>query len=208
VTRPDAFAADAGPAPSVGAREAPDLRWWLIVVLLAVATVCALVWRTTEGVFSGVTTNPPSTFSAGTVSLADDDSGGALFAAAGLVPGDSASKCVAVTYTGSVQADVKLYTTAASYAGSLGDYLVLVVEQGTGGSFGGCGSFTPVAQLYAGTVAAFATAHTDFGTGVGSFGPSVAGATVTYRFTYTQIADNAAQGLASAIGFTWEARSV
>jgi hypothetical protein len=131
-----------------------------------------------------------------------------MFNATGLVPGSTGSKCIVVTFTGNVASSVKLYTQAASYGGTLGPYLDMTMEQGSGGSFaGGCGAFTPTGTIYSGTLANFAASNTDFSTGIGTFTPNANGQTRVYRFTYSLADNNNAQNKTASIGFTWEARN-
>src|SRR3712207_7319239 len=47
-------------------------------------------------------------------SLSDDDSGSAMFTATGLKPGSTGTKCIQVTYGGSLAAAVKLYVSSST----------------------------------------------------------------------------------------------
>lgn len=203
--------ADALPVPQAPAAERRERRPLLLIVLFVLCGLLiggAMVWDASDATFTATTSSGGSSWNAGTVSLSDDDQSSAMFQLTNLIPGSTGSRCVVVTYDGSVAADVRLYTTAASYTGTLGTYLDLVVEEGTGGSFaGGCGAFVPTGTLYTGTLAGFAAGATNFGNGLGSFAPAGAGDTAVYRFTYTLQDDNAAQGRSGGIGFTWEARN-
>src|SRR5437899_6178316 len=90
----------------VTAGRAGGVRSWLraraplVVVSLVVALSGVGVLRFTDAAFTATTTNPGNTVGAGTVVLADDDSGTALFTLGHAKPGDSATGCVTVTYTG------------------------------------------------------------------------------------------------------------
>jgi hypothetical protein len=167
-----------------------------------------LVWQASNAAFSDTTENPGNTWASGDVVLTDDDSDAAMFSASNLKPGDTEAKCITVTYSGSLDASVKLY---AGVAGSgLAQYLDLTVEQGTGGGFGDCTGFTPDASpKYTGTLSGFATAHVNFSNGWGSFTPA-GGApddTKTYRITYTLQDNNLAQAKNATATFTWEAQN-
>ena len=72
-------------------------------------------------------------------------------------PGDTVTQCIKVTYTGSLDSDVKLYTSSS--IGSLGPYIDLQVRPGSGNpTFPGCTGFTPdAADLYNDTLANFPT---------------------------------------------------
>ena len=61
-----------------------------------------------------------------------------------------------------------------------------------------------------GSLAGFASASTDFATGLGNWAPTGTGAeTRTFQITYTLDANtpNTAQGGTAAIGFTWESQN-
>ena len=173
-------------------------RWSLVAgVPVGLMLSAVWVWRDGQAAKTATTTNAGNGFSAGTVTLHDDDSGVAMFSVAGLQPGDVGEKCIAVTYGGSLDAAVRLFVAPGDVTGTgLVGYLQLKVEQGTGGSSASC------------TLAAFAAASTDAATGVGTFDPTTAGQSAVYRFSYSVADDNAAQGLTCQVAFTWEASSV
>jgi hypothetical protein len=180
---------------------------------LAVLASGALVWQSTYSAFSDTTQNPTSNWAAGSVSLSDDDSNTALFAASNLKPGQTGQKCIAVTSTGSLPAAVKLYGTSYAQTKSLGTNLTLTVEEGTGATFGSCSGFTPIAtgsQIYSGTVDGFGTSKTSYATGVGVWAPTgTASETRVYRVTYTlsSTTPDTAQGGTAQVGFTWESQN-
>lgn len=185
-------------------------RGWLIptaivAVLAGVLGSGAMVWTASNAAFSGTTTNPSNSWSAGTVSLTDDDSGTAMFTATGLTPASAAlTKCIVVTYGGSVAAPVKLYAAAPGGTG-LGTYLNLDIEIGTVGTFANCGAFVG-ASIYSGTVALF-SAKTDYTTGVATtWTPTAAAQTRVFKFTVSVIDNNAGNGLTCTMPFTWEAQ--
>ena len=162
--------------------------------------------------FTNTTTNPNNSFALGTVTLADNDAGAAMYNVSNQKPGDSVTQCIKVTYTGSLDADVKLYTPSS--IGSVGQYLDVQVRPGTGNpSFPGCTGFTPDgADIYNDTLANFPASYA---TGILDSGPGsntkwVNSDAVVYRFTVTlrSSAPDSVQGLATgAHAFTWEARN-
>src|SRR2546428_377185 len=115
----------------------------ILMTVLIIGLVGAIAGYGTFSAFSSTTSNSGNSFSAGTVVISDNDSNSAMYSVSNAKPGDSASACITVTYSGSLAANVKLYT--ASTIGSLGSHLTLVVTQGTGTvSFGSaCTNFTP-----------------------------------------------------------------
>ena len=202
------------PLPEPAAAPAGGTRLRLVVGLAAAVLVGllgsgVLVWRGTAALFTATTSNPGNSWTAGTVALADDDTGSALFTAAGLVPGDQGENCLTVDYTGDVATAVKLYATSFTDVGSLAQYVDLVVEEGSGGGFGDCTGFVAGgAPVYSGTLDAFAAAATDYGSGVGGWTPSGAGSTV-YRIAWTLDAatPTGMQGASTGLTFRWESQA-
>jgi hypothetical protein len=165
-----------------------------------------LVWQGTNAVFSATTTNAADTWDAGSVTLADDDSSGAMFTAAGLVPGATGSRCLTVTYSGTLAATVKLY--AAAPTGTLAPYLDLVVREGSGGGFGSCAGFSGT-PIFSGPLAALAATSDSYASGLGTFAPSGAGSARVYEFTWTldPATPDGRQGASTAATFTWESQA-
>ena len=188
----------------------------LVAVGLAAAAVTAATWSS----FSRTSANPSNAFSAGTVDISDNDAG-AGFSPPTMAPGDSTSGCIRVTYSGTLAAGVRLY---ASFTGGLAQYLDLTITRGgeSAPSFPACTSFMPdstdylgsgAGVVYTGSLAAFASAHGDYASGLvdapGSAQTWSSGSAHSYRFTVTlpSGAPAAAQGLSASATFTWEARN-
>src|SRR5437667_332485 len=76
--------------------------------------------------FTGTTGNGGNNFSAGTVVIGDNDAGSSVISLSNAKPGDSSTGCIAITYTGSLTASVKLY---GSTTGSLAQYLTFTVTR-------------------------------------------------------------------------------
>lgn len=189
----------------------PGLRL-LAVGAIALLISSSLVFRASLAAFTASTTNPGNNWTAGTVAISDDDSGTARFSATTMVPGGanaSGTACVAVTYTGSVTANVRLFVLAADYTGTgLGQYLTFTIEEGTGGTFADCTGFVAGSTLYGpGTLSGFAGASSTYATGVSAWQPTT-GQSKTYRLTYALQDNNGAQGLTANAVFTWEAHSL
>ncbi|MGI3780648.1 MAG: hypothetical protein ACRYG2_07710, partial [Janthinobacterium lividum] len=66
---------------------------WLVWPLAAVLTL-GVVGQASYAAFSAKTVNTGDSLAVGTVVLADDDSGSALFALTNLKPGSSGSRCI------------------------------------------------------------------------------------------------------------------
>jgi hypothetical protein len=130
-------------------------------------------------------------------------------------PAKAWAKCIKVTYTGSLDSDVHLYTP--STIGSLGQYIDLTITGGTQttSTFPICTGFTASGgALYTGTLAAFGSGKNTYANGVVDFPGAatkwVSGDSVVYQITATlqSSAPEAAQGLTTgAHTFTWEARN-
>jgi hypothetical protein len=183
----------------------------LLLTLCVLGTAGTLAGFATFSAFSSTTSNTGNTFATGSVVLSDNDAGSAMYGVSNAGPGSSTVKCIKVTYTGSMPADVKLYTPSSVGAGA--NYLDLTVEKGTGNpSFPGCTGFTSEATIYSGTLGGFASAKNSYANGVSSYPGSQTewdqNNAVVYRFTLSVQDTNSAQG--QTIGshdFTWEARN-
>jgi hypothetical protein len=150
------------------------------------------------------------------VSIADNDAGGALISLTNAKPGDTSSRCILVTYSGSLPANVRLY---AAVTGTLGDYVDLTVTRGTDSapSFSSCASFTADATNYIGSGAGviYSGVLSSFPTSATAANEPTSGAPATwtnstthsYKITATlqASAPTAAQGASSTVTFTWEA---
>lgn len=178
-----------------------------IASLLLVAT---LIIRTTEAAFTATTDNPDNTWSSGTVVLTDDDggtdayTGTAMFDAsidAAMKPGVPVSRCITVSYNGTLDPSAVKLNVAASTAGTLDAYLSVKVHEGTSTTgLADCSGFTADAAIYDGTLSGMTGSY-------GTWDPAGA-ASKTYRFTVEVADDNAAQGTtAGATTFRWSTTS-
>ena len=189
----------------------------VLLTLLVIGLVGAIAGFGTFSAFSSTTSNDGNSFSAGTVTLTDNDSGSAMYTVSNAKPGDSASACITVTYGGSLAANVKLYTT--STIGSLGSHLTLVITQGTGTvSFGSaCTNFTPDgsgSQIYNGTLSTFASTYSNFSNGLSLTNASASTTwsqndARVYKFQITlPSGDTTGGGLnTGSHSYTWEAQN-
>jgi hypothetical protein len=168
------------------------------------------------GVFSATTQNTGNEITAGTVAFSDNDNGQAMYNVTGAKPGDSATKCIKATYSGSLAAAVKLYTTSS--AGPLSPYVNLVITEGADptASFPSCGTFTPDSdgQIYSGTLQNFDQTYTGYANGIstapGSQSVWNANNSVVYRFVVTlqSSAPDSAQATSTGVhNFVWDAQS-
>jgi hypothetical protein len=203
-------------------------RLLAIGIVSGLALSGAFVYNASSAAFTGYTTNPGNTWTTGVVTLTDDDTGGtdpdagtAMFTAAGLLPGATATKCIRVSYTGDAPTTgVRLYRSAHTDTNSLFQYITLSITEGTGtAEFDGtpdCTNFTAdvagTSVLFNSTMNNF-TGKTAFGTGAvyntgAPWAPSGA-ATKVYKFTYTLSAStpDSMQGKTANMAFRWEAQT-
>jgi len=203
------------------AARRPSRKVATIVTLVAIPAALAVsglvVAQSSYSAYSATTVNPTSNWATGTVALTDDDANTAAFTASNLKPGSTGSRCIVVSSTGTLPSAVKLYATGATTTKNLAASINLSVTQGTGGSFGSCTGYTPLASgssVYTGTLAELSTSATSYATGVGSWAPAGvatggAAETRTYQLTYTVKADapDSTQGGTASTGLTWETQN-
>ncbi|MFN8081033.1 MAG: hypothetical protein U0Q19_15870 [Kineosporiaceae bacterium] len=177
-----------------------------VLVPLALLASSAVVYQASNAAFSATTTNGVNSWQTGSVAISDNDSNVAMFSVTGLKPGDTGTKCIVVTYTGTLNAAVKLYGTSYTDNG-LGQYLDLSVQEGSGAN-ANCSDFVSATTLHSSTLDAFGTTSTSYATGVSSWAPAGgSNATKTYRFVWTLQNNNGAMGKSSSLTFTWEAQN-
>lgn len=188
-----------------------DRRRRVVPVVVVVALLAAAFGtvQASRAAFNSTTSNEANSFAAGTVVLGDDDAGGVMFNLSGMTPGSTATKCVNVTYTGSIAANVKLYGSVGGTG--LAPYLDVVVDVGTsatGGATFSCTGFASGTNLFTNTLSTFGATHTNHANGLAGFAGATNPTSKSYRFTITLQDANAAQGLTASSTFTWEAQNV
>ena len=185
---------------------------------LAILIAGGLVWQSSYAAFTATTRSAGNSWSAGAVTLTDDDRGVAAFSATNLVPGDTGAKCIVVTSTATVPGEVRSYVTnLASSGAALGEHITFKIEAGTGGSFNDCTGFVATGPAEAAApITTVAVARHDYATG-GHAWPTTgaaAGESRTYRGTWTfdttgmtQQQIDALQGSSLSADLVWEFRS-
>lgn len=178
----------------------------IIAAVIAALAAMLMAVQATNAAFTAQTSNAANSLAAGTVELTDNDGDSAMFAVTDMVPGQTETACIEVTYSGSVDSEVRVFGAATGTG--LDAYLDLTIERGTGD----CTTFGDATAFWTGTngdLGDFLGSATDFASGSDAWQPT-GGApddTVPYRFTMTLQDDNNAQGLATSITFTWEAQN-
>lgn len=184
----------------------------VLASILVVGCVGLVAGAGTLAAFSATSANTGNTFAAGTVDLSDNDAGSSMYGVSNRVPGDSVTTCIRVTYSGSLAADVKLYSLSS--VDTVDQYLDLIIEKGSmpaGTTFPNCTSFSSESTIFSGTVSGFKSSNGSYAAGIaanpGSQTRRNQNDTLVYRFTVTLQNALAAQGLTSTTAFTWEARN-
>lgn len=161
--------------------------------------------------FTATTTNTGNSIASGTVAIGSTGgTGNFLYQLPNQGPGATTQRCIRVTYSGSLGAQVKMYRGGTVNNGTAFN---LQVERGTGlsGSFPSCTGFTAAATLYNGTLGAFPTTY--------AAGPDARSGTawaqndvVDYRISVSVVDDPTPGAHATPLAsgshsFTWEARN-
>ena len=167
-----------------------------------VGVVASLAALGVFSAFSSQTDNPGNEVEAGTVVLADNDAGSAAYNIQNAKPGDTDQACIRVSYTGSLDATVKLYTP--STIDVLGPHVNLEITPGTQVTPNtDCTGFVADVggAIFNNTLASFQGSHNSFGNGVADNPGAVAtkwvnGDAVVYRVkaTLASNAPDSAQG--------------
>lgn len=162
----------------------------------AALLVSFLVVNYSQAALSARTDGSGAQLRSGTVELTDDDGGRELFAIDNMAPDRPVSRCLAVVYTGSVDAvDVGLTMEGR---GRLVDALRYTVELGRGGGYDGCEGFEPERTLRTGNFGAFLRAPAE----LYAWTAGVADRRRTFRFTFT-MTDDAPAGADASATFVW-----
>jgi camelysin-like metallo-endopeptidase len=180
----------------------------IIGSVLLVAALAAIVGAAfTFSAFTATTSNSANQFKAGTVVLGDNDLDAKLFSLTNMQPGVPVVKCLTVTYTGTLDAKVRIYgtTTASAPGKELAPNLNLRVTRGTGPSSLDCTGFTAGSVLYDSTLGVFPATYTD---GVQDPTTWHENDTAVYQVRAEVQDVNAAQGKDAETELTFEAHDV
>ena len=189
----------------------------ILRTLAVVGVVGSLAGLGVFSAFSSRTENPGNEVEAGTVVLTDNDAGSAAYNIQNAKPGDSDQACIKVTYSGSLDSTVKLYTTASSVA-DLGPHVDLEITPGTQVTPNlDCTGFVPALSgaIFDDTLASFQSSHNAFSNGLADNPGSVASKwstndSVVYRVKATLAANapDSAQGDTTGVHtIRWDAQN-
>lgn len=188
----------------------------LFVTFAVLALMAGLAVFVTSAAFTSTTDNPGNRIEAGSVSVTDSDGvTGVLYNALDQKPGAGNGptvKCIRVTYSGSLAADLKLYSSAIAN----GSNFRLKVERGSGittpASDMNCVGFSQSSDAFDANLNTFPTTY---GSGIDGKAGGAAwttGNTVDYRFTVYTNDDTTPNAHTSKLDsgthtYTWEARN-
>ena len=125
------------------------MRGKVLAIVLALAGTGAVTVSGTYAAFSRTTGNQGNRLDAGSVTVSDGHPAATPISITNLRPGTTVSNCVAVTYTGSLPADLRQYATTS---GALVPYVQIKVTRGNGlsAAWPSCTGFTADATNYIG----------------------------------------------------------
>ena len=121
------------------------------ITTLAIAATAIAAGAGAWAAFSDTTTNASNSFAAGSVTIGDNDAGGAVLSLSNATPGATDTGCIVVTYTGSLPSPVRIYGQTAGTG--LDPYLDLKVTRGSiaSPSFRSCTGFSADSTDYIGS---------------------------------------------------------
>lgn len=188
------------------------VRWAALPVAVLASGV--IVSTASYAAFTASTDNSGNAWSAGALTLTDDDAGSAMFTIDDLEPGSTGENCIAVTSGGSLASEIRLYTENATQTNGLDQYLNLEITRGTGGGYGSCDDFVPNADevdsmVFSGSLASLTAAAVDHASGVGAWASEGDGDEQVFRVSYSlsDATPNTAQGGSAGVDLVWEATS-
>lgn len=177
--------------------------------LVALAVAATLVWQSASAGFTDQTGPLGASVGTGTVTVTNSVAGVATVTSGRWKPGASDSDCVAVTSTGSVPAQIRLYVKGLTSTNDAARYFKLEWTAGAGGGANGdCTGFVPNGSPVSYSPTTFPADYSRGVLGWNTAG-STAGETRTYKVTYTLLpeAPVSTKGGSVTLTFVWEART-
>ncbi|MFZ7087992.1 hypothetical protein [Curtobacterium sp. RRHDQ10] len=193
--------------PTLSPRQRRIARWSALPVAVIASGI--IVSTASYAAFTSTTENDGNSWTAGSIALADDDQGTAMFDASDLQPGSAGERCITVTSAGSLTNTVRLYTQNATTTAALADHLAVTVDHGTGGGFADCTGFVEDGTAFTGSLSDLTEQATDHASGIGQWTVPAGGDERTYRIRYalSEDAPNTAQGGSAAVDLVWEGQT-
>jgi len=187
-------ATDSQPQNSSSGRGA---RFWILVLVIGLAIIVAgvLIYQASMAAFTAQTETASNSFSSGEIDLTNDSEETAGFNLTDLQPGDTGTDDILVSYTGTLDSDVRLFADSSDVDQTLADNIQLTIT-----TEGGVGS------PWTGTLAAF-QALTDFSQGILALEMTEDGDSQTYTVAF-EVLEGAEMGATADDTFVWEAQSL
>jgi len=172
-------------------------RFWILAIIIGVAIIVAgvLIYQASMAAFTAQTQTTANSFSAGEIDITNDSETTAGFNLTDLQPGDSGTDEILVSYTGSLNSDVRLFAESSAVEQTLADNIQLTIT-----TEGGAGS------PWTGTLAQF-QALTDFSMGILALEMTEGGDSQSYTVAF-EVLDGAEMGATADVSFVWEAQSI
>ena len=191
----------------------------VLLTLIITGIAGAIAGTATYAAFSGPTANSGNEFTAGSVTVTDSHpTATPVVTISNLRPGTTSQTCIAVTYSGSLAADLRQYAVST---GALKPYLNLKVIRGSGlsAAFPSCTGFGADSTdyigsgngvVYDGTLASFPATAGAAGLDPTSGAAETWTTSESHSYMYEISVQNtaAAQGLTGDITFYWEPQSL
>ncbi len=175
----------------------------ITAVVASVAMVSMLIINESRAAFTATTDNTGNAFEAATIALSNDAATALFSVPPYMVPGDVATGCLTVTYTGTADPDeVRVYQGGYTDGGTLDSFLNIKIDE-----VDDCATYPNPVTVYNGFLDVMGTSYaSDYGT----WNPAGTGETQSYLFTatFSTTATNAEQGdTVTALTFTWETQA-
>ncbi len=189
-----------------------SLKRRLVLTALVLGVIGSVAGFGTWSAFTATTTNSGNSYASGTVVINQHAGATTLYNGSNKGPGASYQTvaCVRVTYTGSLGATVKLYSSSVTN----GSTFNLKVERGSGitapDNTMNCTGFSASSTAYNGNLGSFPTTYAAGVDGKAGAAAWAQNDSVDYRFTISVNDDTTANAHTSALStgshsFTWEA---
>ena len=185
----------------------------ILASLVVVGALAALAGLAVFSAFSSTTQNDNNTFAAGSVTIGNNATA-PLYTETAAKPGTtSPARCIKITYSGSLPANIKLYRSAFTGGTGLDTSLDLVVTKGTGDAEN-CSDFSGTTNVYSSTLGSLGTSFAA-GSSVSLTNASASATwsqndTVTYKFQASLASgvSNTANGKVTGThSLIWEAQN-
>lgn len=184
------------PTPQPAQSGGGGARFWILALVIGLAIIVAgvLIYQASMAAFTAQTETAANSFSSGEIDITNDSTESAVFALTNLQPGDTGTDDIVVTYTGTLDSEVRLFASDSGAEQDLAPFLQLTIT-----ADGATGS------PWEGTLAEF-QAIQDFGGGIlpVTMAPD---ATQTYSVAFEVLGD-APMGSSADVTFVWEAQSL